>query len=740
MVFSAASKIDLNAHDPGWATKFRLRIVQQLLAAVVVILSMGVVTKSSVFQSTAWDFDYRIALVIPFAICTLIFNAVNMVLLFKRRRALPAKANIIFHGVFTVCFIIAGILSIRYGVIALLRSYEDPYMPVRGYGGAYSIEITAMNGSTIIVTPQNINHCPAFPNCMVQGKWMAGSQMRARMGLVACVFFMLCIPFHVVLTILHVKLFRRDKATTNQTFRVGRRYPDKIIFSEDIQMAKSPLEPPENVFKHPYSKMSSASASDACLISHTRDASNADSRKSGAGDRGSKMSRISIQGKNSFQAQKNDLEIRSIPGRGGLGYHHPDTVGSSTSLPLGSPLPVNEKDLPSPMVTELQSSDPEKGNLEVDDAMDAPLVNPSESEEPRSKSKKKSRRISAFSTVTAQEAALSRNPSSASAMSFLKGPLSFSKRNSDIPPPPPLVLADSNTNFDLPQSGFDRYEIPRESFDWEEPNLTALPAPTRPRGFSFRSPTTPSPGLAAGLSFTSPKSSPPKSNVDPPQRGRRLHKNEPRSPTSPHAAGAPNNLATSPPGSPSNDIMTPPPLLSPSDSRPTTPSQMRWPFTAAGGIDGLRQSFQIEQGLDPSAPAPTLSRPGTRGQSKERGGGGGGRRSSSRERFGISLGGGKGTGRGRKWSAGSADGEKMRRKLSKESVTDGQREREEIEEYLRGVRQWGGKGGNGNPAQVRWSEASQRRGSASVVERREEEAARAREGVVDDGKEDVGDR
>ncbi|KAF2102808.1 hypothetical protein NA57DRAFT_52360 [Rhizodiscina lignyota] len=244
MVFTAASRAANAANDPTYLLKLRIRGALTVLLLIPLGCLASVVAASSNFQSPAWKIDTRVWPCIPLVVISLLWNIINLAVLTKWKRPLNPLINVILHALLTILFVAIGAWATHSAASASSVAANNPYAPAPGSDPTQSNkphQITADNGTTILVTPSNIKLCPAFTSCEAQETWMQTTQHRAIVALAGCAIFFLCLPIHILLTV----LFIRD-------YQIRRRRA-KDTNSDDLPLDAS--NGAQRNLKHPYTNL-----------------------------------------------------------------------------------------------------------------------------------------------------------------------------------------------------------------------------------------------------------------------------------------------------------------------------------------------------------------------------------------------------------------------------------------------------------------------------------------------------
>ena len=107
-----------------------------------------------------------------------------------KRRHFSTVVNALVHFVLAAAFSIVAIwvaITVANAHKALMKS--DVYDGVKK--GEDSVNITSATGSTVVVTEENVDRCPAFSSCAAQEQWIAMAKMRTTMSLVSSALFVI---------------------------------------------------------------------------------------------------------------------------------------------------------------------------------------------------------------------------------------------------------------------------------------------------------------------------------------------------------------------------------------------------------------------------------------------------------------------------------------------------------------------------------------------------------------------
>lgn len=213
MVFTAASRAAIAANDPAYLPKLRFRAA----ASLVLLVSLGaltfVITYSSNFKSAAFTADSDTWICLPLVrasefkqlvpgltethqiVISLIWNLINIAVLAKFKRPLNPFFNLFSHGLLALLFIVVGAIAARAAARANSVINANPYAPppwAKETGPAFARPITANDGSTVTVTPETVDECPAFASCAEQETWMLETQHRSTIASAGVALFFLC--------------------------------------------------------------------------------------------------------------------------------------------------------------------------------------------------------------------------------------------------------------------------------------------------------------------------------------------------------------------------------------------------------------------------------------------------------------------------------------------------------------------------------------------------------------------
>jgi hypothetical protein len=205
MVCKARARAELYEIDERWMVKFRLRVLHNILCIASIGCAAITLTRASKYQPNAFKYSSSVLYYVPAvsahcpsrssqsvanrmilqAIITLIWNAVNVVFLLKKRRPVPPTPNAVAHLILAAIFVIVGSLATAYCVQGYNGLTVDPYGTKVGTG---IHDITSSTGTIVTVSPANVDTCPAFPDCDAQKAWTMGARQRAMVAIVGCLF------------------------------------------------------------------------------------------------------------------------------------------------------------------------------------------------------------------------------------------------------------------------------------------------------------------------------------------------------------------------------------------------------------------------------------------------------------------------------------------------------------------------------------------------------------------------
>jgi hypothetical protein len=116
---------------------------------------------------------------------TIAWNMINVTYLVGRKKAFSNVTNVVAHFFLGVGFAIIGIYVTILTWNAKNHLAVDPY----GLDGDKDKIMTSITGQNITVNSGNVDTCPAFPNCISQGKWEEHANIRALVSVIGCVLF-----------------------------------------------------------------------------------------------------------------------------------------------------------------------------------------------------------------------------------------------------------------------------------------------------------------------------------------------------------------------------------------------------------------------------------------------------------------------------------------------------------------------------------------------------------------------
>ncbi|TID23520.1 hypothetical protein E2P81_ATG03089 [Venturia nashicola] len=197
MVCTARARSELYQIDANWMIKFSLRILQNTVCGLSIGAAAFALSHSSVFVPDGWKGTGAVAYYLPISILTIIFNTVNIIWLGKNRRPLPTKPNAAVHIVLSLASLVLGVFCTVIVAGARGKLFNDPY----DLQTAGSHHVVAANGTTVLVSSQNVASCPAFSDCAAQQHWLERAFLRSGIAVGGCVLVDITFLLHCVLSI-----------------------------------------------------------------------------------------------------------------------------------------------------------------------------------------------------------------------------------------------------------------------------------------------------------------------------------------------------------------------------------------------------------------------------------------------------------------------------------------------------------------------------------------------------------